>query len=290
MVKSAKIRKTVIDHLLFYGPPGLGKTSLATVIANEMNAHIVVISASTIKNPSEIVSIIGTLDPGDVLFIDEIHNLLPEIEEILYSAMEDFKINITYRSEENTKALNLDISPFTLIGATTMASKLSLPFRNRFGMILKFNYYNENELSTIIEFNAKKIHLNLTNDAINEISSRSRMTPRIAINLLKRIYDFAICNKLEEISLNNTKKALKILGIYKYGLTELDVSILKCFHFKLDDSPTSIETIATILNEDVNNIKLINEPYLVNKGFIERTKRGRVITEYGITVLNDFVS
>ena len=281
-IYSAKKRKTVLDHMLFYGPPGLGKTSLAYVIAHEMDARIVTISASAIKDITEMVSLLGTLDPGTILFIDEIHNLDKEIEEILYSAMEDFKVNITYKSEENSKAISIDLSPFTLIGATTMAGSISTPLRDRFGIVFKFNYYSEKELKTIVQYNAKKIRLHLLSGAAKEIALRSRMTPRVANNVLKRILDYSIYHNIKKYDENNILDAFDFLNINAYGLSSEDIQILKCLYINFKSKPVSLDAIASLLNDNVINIRDINEPYLVNQGFIERTKQGRQITKLGI--------
>ncbi|MFA6666769.1 MAG: Holliday junction branch migration DNA helicase RuvB [Bacilli bacterium] len=286
---SAKKRKTVLDHMLFYGPPGLGKTSLAYVVANEMKAKIVTVSASAIKEIQDMVSILGTLDPGDILFIDEIHNLDREVEEILYSAMEDFKINITYKSEENSKAITLDLSPFTLIGATTMAGSISTPLRDRFGIIFKFNYYTSNELKEIIQNNAKKIHLHLLVSAIKEIAARSRKTPRVANNILKRILDYSVFYGIKKFDEQNILEAFKFLNINEFGLSEVDIQILSCLSKKFGGKPVSLEAVASVLNENVINIRDINEPYLVNSGFIERTKQGRQITKTGVEILTKII-
>lgn len=281
-IYSAKKRKTVLDHMLFYGPPGLGKTSLAYVIAHEMDARIITISASAIRDIPEMVSILGTLDPGTILFIDEIHNLDKEIEEILYSAMEDFKVNITYKSEENSKAICIDLSPFTLIGATTMAGSISTPLRDRFGIVFKFNYYSERELKTIIQYNAKKIHLHLLSGAAKEIALRSRMTPRVANNILKRILDYSIYNNIKKFDEINILDAFNFLNINSYGLSSEDIQILKCLYINFKSKPVSLDAIASLLNENIINLRDINEPYLVNQGFIERTKQGRQITKLGV--------
>ena len=281
---SAKKRKTVLDHMLFYGPPGLGKTSLSYVVANEMNARIITISASAIKDIPEIVSILGTLDPGSILFIDEIHNLDKEVEEILYNAMEDFKINITYKSEENSKAISIDISPFTLIGATTLAGNISTPLRDRFGITMKFEYYDEKELKEIILFNAKKIRLHLLSSTAKEIASRSRKTPRVANNILKRLLDYSIFHNIKKYDAENILEAFKFLNIYEYGLTNEDICILKCLYINFSCKPVSLEAIASVLNENVINLRDINEPFLVNQNLIERTKKGRQITKKGIEI------
>lgn len=280
-IYSAKKRKTVLDHMLFYGPPGLGKTSLAYVISHEMKANIKVISAPSIKEVADMISILGTLDPGDILFIDEIHRLDKEVEETLYNAMEDFRLNITFKSDENTKVINIDLAPFTLIGATTMASLLSTPLRDRFGIVFKFDYYNNEELSKIIYYNSTKLSLNINECVLSVIAERSRQTPRVALNILKRLQDYMVYNHLKELNMKNIKKALSFLGINEYGLTDTDIEILKCLYYKLHNEPVSLETIAALMNDSVSNIRDVNESFLVSNGFIERTKRGRVLTNFG---------
>ena len=284
---SAKKRKTVIDHMLFYGPPGLGKTSLAYVIANEMSAKIITISASAIKDVPDLISILGTLDPGTILFIDEIHNLDREIEEILYNAMEDFKLNITYKSEESSKAITIDLSPFTLIGATTLAGNISTPLRDRFGIVFKFSYYSDKDLKEIIKYNAKKMRLHLLVPAINEITTRCRKTPRIANNILKRLLDYSIFYNIKKFDDKNIQEAFKFLNIKKYGLTNEDIQVLKCLYINFKSKPVSLEAIASILNENVINLRDINEPFLVSQNFIERTKQGRQITKKGIEIYKE---
>lgn len=284
---SAKKRNTVLDHLLLYGPPGLGKTSLAYVIANEMDSKISIISAPSIKETCDLVSILSSLDPGDILFIDEIHRLDKEIEEILYNAMEDFCINITYKSEEGAKIIKLDLAPFTLIGATTLASNISRPLRDRFGIIFNFNYYTENELSLIIQKNSKKLGFDIDLEASNILALRCKKTPRIANNYLKRIYDYMIFMKISKMDRTHIYESLKIIGINKFGLTELDINILKVLHYNYGDQPVSLESIAAIINENTNNIRDLSETYLVNIGLIARTKRGRKITDKGIQFLFD---
>jgi Holliday junction DNA helicase, RuvB subunit len=288
-INSAKIRKTVLDHLLFYGQPGLGKTSLAYVIANEMNVKITTISASAIQDLTDLVSILGDLNSGEILFIDEIHNLNKEFEEILYSAMEDFKLNITFKSEENSKVLSIDLPPFTLIGATTLAGNISTPLRDRFGIVFKFNYYSLDELSKIIFINSKKLKLKLLKEGAEEIAKRSRKTPRVANNILKRILDYSLYKPIPKIDKTYILEAFNFLDINEFGLDDSDINILRVLHINLKDKPVSLETIAAVLNENVENIRDLNEPYLVNMGYIERTKQGRVISKIGLEILSKII-
>ncbi|MFA6755166.1 MAG: Holliday junction branch migration DNA helicase RuvB [Bacilli bacterium] len=284
-IYSAKKRKTVLDHMIFYGPPGLGKTSLAYIIAEEMSSKIMVINASSLEKISDLVSILSILEEGSILFIDEIHRMNKEIEETLYSVMEDFVLNIAYKNDENTKALSVKISPFTLIGATTMQNLISTPLMNRFGIAFKFNYYSISSLKEIIINNASKINLNITKKACNLIAERSRYTPRISNNILKRVFDYKIYKNIDIIDENNIIDAFNVLNIFEYGLNEFDIRILKIMYKKFRYTPVSIEVISSILNEDANNIKFVNEPFLVNSNFIERTKRGRVLTKKSILFL-----
>ena len=286
-IYSAKSRKTVLDHILFYGPPGLGKTTLAYIISNEMKGNIITITASSIEKGNELISILGQLNPGDVLFIDEIHRLKKEFMEILYSAMEDFKIHATYKSEENVKALSFSLPPFTLIGATTNAGTLSIPLRDRFSIIFKFDYYKKNEIIEIIKSNEKIFNLKLDEECYEEIALRSRNTPRYLNNLLKRLFDYKIYKKIDKFDKNELLKAFSFLKINKYGLTGEDLEIIKIMKEKFI-RPTSLETISALLNDEVNNLKNINEPYLVNKGIIERTKQGRKLTKFGEEIYQEF--
>ena len=285
-IYSAKKRKTVLDHILLYGPPGLGKTSLAYAIANEMNAKIVTISASAIKELPDLISILATLNPGDIFFIDEIHNLDQELEEILYSAIEDFRINITYKNEENSKALSIELPPFTLIGATTLIGNISTPLRDRFGILFKFNYYNDFDLKSIILNNAKKFDITLDDESAYLIAMRSRKTPRVANNLLKRICDYAIFKNYKKINKQIVLETFIFLNVNQYGLNKVDIDILNALHEKFHDQPVSLESIASLLNDNVTNLRDVNEPYLVNCGLIERTKQGRIITKLGEEVIS----
>jgi Holliday junction DNA helicase RuvB len=284
-IYSAKKRKTVLDHILLYGPPGLGKTSLAYVIANEMGVKITTISASAIKELPDLVNLLACLNPGDILFIDEIHNLDQQLEEILYSALEDFRINITYKSEENSKALSIELSPFTLIGATTLIGNISIPLRDRFGILFKFNYYNDFDLKEIILNNAKKFEIDMEDEAAYDIALRSRKTPRVANNILKRMYDYALFKNYKKITRPIAKEAFNFLNINQYGLNEVDIEILNALYYKFHGQAVSLEAIAAILNDNVVNLRDVNEPYLVNTGLIDRTKQGRIITKIGEKII-----
>ena len=280
-IYSAKKRKSCLDHILLYGAPGLGKTSLAYIISHELEVGIKIVSAPSLKDTSDLISIISTLDSGDILFIDEIHRLDKELEEILYSVLEDYKLNVTFKSAEEIKILNLDVAPFTLIGATTLIGSISRPLRDRFGIKLKFEYYKDEELAKIISDNCEKINFKIDTNTSFEIAKRSRKTPRVALNLLKRIIDYSVFLKTKVLNLKIVKDAFTILGINEFGLTEEDMDILKIMYFNFKNTPVSLETISNYLLIDVKSIQEMNENYLVFEGYIERTKRGRILTEKG---------
>ena len=291
-IYSAKERNETLDHTLFYGPPGVGKTSLALIIAHEFNSKIKVVSAPTLKTIGDLVGILSILDPGDVLFVDEIHRLDKSLEEILYSVLEDFKLNITFKNSEQVKLVNFDISPFTFIGATTQIALISSPLRDRFGITFKFDYYTVEEISKIIRENTIKMGFSIDNSEAIEIAKRSRKTPRIANNLLKRIVDFTIYENSKKITKQILNNAFAMLKIDKDGLRKEDIDILKLMFKKFKNVPISLEVIASYIGENVNNIRDVYESYLVNEGYIERTKRGRILTLKGIkkceeVLLND---
>ena len=291
-IYSAKERNETLDHTLFYGPPGVGKTSLAFIIAHEFNSKIKVVSAPTLKTIGDLVGILSILDPGDVLFVDEIHRLDKSLEEILYSVLEDFKLNITFKNSEQVKLVNFDISPFTFIGATTQIALISSPLRDRFGITFKFDYYTVDEISKIIRENTIKMGFSIDNSEAIEIAKRSRKTPRIANNLLKRIVDFTIYENSKKITKQILNNAFAMLKIDKDGLRKEDIDILKLMFKKFKNVPISLEVIASYIGENVNNIRDVYESYLVNEGYIERTKRGRMLTLKGIkkceeVLLND---
>ena len=291
-IYSAKERNETLDHTLFYGPPGVGKTSLAFIIAHEFNSKIKVVSAPTLKTIGDLVGILSILDPGDVLFVDEIHRLDKSLEEILYSVLEDFKLNITFKNSEQVKLVNFDISPFTFIGATTQIALISSPLRDRFGITFKFDYYTVEEISKIIRENTIKMGFSIDNSEAIEIAKRSRKTPRIANNLLKRIVDFTIYENSKKITKQILNNAFAMLKIDKDGLRKEDIDILKLMFKKFKNVPISLEVIASYIGENVNNSRDVYESYLVNEGYIERTKRGRMLTLKGIkkceeVLLND---
>ena len=291
-IYSAKERNETLDHTLFFWFPGVGKTSLAFIIAHEFNSKIKVVSAPTLKTIGDLVGILSILDPGDVLFVDEIHRLDKSLEEILYSVLEDFKLNITFKNSEQVKLVNFDISPFTFIGATTQIALISSPLRDRFGITFKFDYYTVEEISKIIRENTIKMGFSIDNSEAIEIAKRSRKTPRIANNLLKRIVDFTIYENSKKITKQILNNAFAMLKIDKDGLRKEDIDILKLMFKKFKNVPISLEVIASYIGENVNNIRDVYESYLVNEGYIERTKRGRILTLKGIkkceeVLLND---
>ena len=281
-IKSAKKRNAPLDHLLFYGPPGLGKTTIAGIIANEMGSNLKITTGPTLEKGGDLASILTNLEDGDVLFIDEIHRLNRTVEEILYSAMEDFCIDILIGNNNSSKSVRLSLPKFTLIGATTRAGMLSAPLRDRFGDICRLELYEPEELSKIIKRDASLLNIEISDDASLEIGRRSRGTPRIAIRILKRIRDFALANDLEEINIDTTNKALKELGIDEKGLDYIDLKLIKAIHNNFNNGPVGLDTIAGFINEDAGTIEDICEPYLLQIGFLSKTPKGRILTELGI--------
>ena len=281
-IKSAKKRNCQLDHLLFYGPPGLGKTTIAGIIAHEMNSNLKIVTGPSIEKGGDLASILNSLEEGDVLFIDEIHRLNTAIEEILYPAMEDFCIDILIGSGTTSKSIRLDLPKFTLIGATTRVGMLSSPLRDRFGSISRLELYTPDELSKIVKRDSKLININITDEAALEIGKRSRGTPRIAIRILKRIRDFAIADDKNVIDLNVAKYALGELKIDDNGLDETDLRILNAIHYNFSDGPVGLETLSAFIGEDSGTIEDVCEPYLMQSGFISKTPRGRVLNESGI--------
>ncbi|MCT4617701.1 MAG: Holliday junction branch migration DNA helicase RuvB [Candidatus Gracilibacteria bacterium] len=280
-IKSAQIRAQCLGHILFYGPPGLGKTTLSQIISNEMGSNIKITSGPAVEKQADLVSLLTNLEQGDVLFIDEIHRLRPQIEEILYTAMEDFNIDIMVGKGTGATSVRMDLPEFTLIGATTRLSSLSAPLRDRFGNVLKLDFYNSSELSEIILKNAKKLEVPLTDKTAENIAKRSRGTPRIANRLLKIIRDYFTIGKdisNEEI-LNNIFCDLNIDDL---GLDSLDKQYLENIYYKFAGGPVGLNTLASAIGEEEDTIEDVVEPYLLQIGFLERTPRGRKITESGI--------
>ena len=279
-VKAAKIRNTNLDHVLLYGPPGLGKTTLAHIIANELGSNIKTASGPTIEKSGDLAAILSTLEPNDVLFIDEIHRIPRYIEEILYSAMEDFKLDIIIGGGDGqSRNIKIDLPPFTLVGATTRAGDLSSPLRDRFGIVSKLEFYSDDELTQIVERTARVLGTKIEKTAAHEIAIRSRKTPRIANRLLKRVSDFALVEGASKITLDIVKKSLERLKINPNGLDSTDVEYLMSIIKKFNGGPVGIESIASSIGEEATTIEDVIEPFLLQEGYVKRTSRGRIITE-----------
>lgn len=277
-IKASKARGEPLDHTLFHGPPGLGKTTLAHIIANEMGTSIKVTSGPAIEKPGELASILSNLKYGDILFIDEIHRLGKAVEEKLYPAMEDFALDIVVGKGAGARSIRLKLPPFTLIGATTRFALLSPPLRDRFGAVFHLGYYDINSMKAIIRRSAKALKVEIEEGAVEEIARRSRGTPRVANRLLKRLRDYAIVKGDGRITERVALEALKSLEIDSLGLDEMDLKLLRTLIFKFDGGPVGIETLAAALGEDADTIMDIYEPYLLQLGFIDRTPRGRLAT------------
>lgn len=277
-ISASKKRGEFLDHILLFGPPGLGKTTLSFVIANEMNTNIKVTSAPMIEKSGDLAAILTNLNKGDILFIDEIHRLGSNIEEILYSAMEDFRLDIIIGSGPAAQTIKVDIEKFTLIGATTRAGMLSNPLRDRFGMTFRMQFYEQSELSKIINLAAKKLNKSIIQDSSDEIAKRSRGTPRIALRLLKRIRDFSEYYNEDSISLDITLKALNELKVDENGFDELDLAFLDLL-VKARGKPLGLSTISANLSEDERTIEDVIEPYLLANSYVERTPKGRIATK-----------
>lgn len=280
-IKAAKMRQEAMDHVLFYGPPGLGKTTLANIIAHELQANIKTTSGPAIEKAGDLVSIISSLEPGDVLFIDEIHRIPRAVEEVLYSVMEDYYLDINLNGQEGTRMVHLDVPPFTLVGATTRAGMLTPPLRDRFGISEHLNFYQPDELQQIIQRSAHILSYNISAAGAHEIALRSRGTPRIANRLLRRIRDFAQVENVPQIDQQIADQALKKLQVDSCGLDALDRKILELMAELYQGRAVGVRTIAANLGEKSETIEEIYEPYLLQIGFIARTPSGRVITQRG---------
>ena len=278
-IEAAKMRNEPLDHVLLYGPPGLGKTTLANIIANELGTNLKTASGPAIEKSGDLAAILSTLEPGDVLFIDEIHRMPRFIEEILYPAMEDFTLDIVIGNDSNTRSIKIDLPPFTLVGATTRAGDLTSPLRDRFGITCKLKYYDEDELRLIIERTSRILKMPIAHEAAISLAKRSRGTPRIANRLFKRVRDFALVDGLSEINEEITDKALARLKVDKVGLDEVDLEFLKAIIEKFNGGPVGVETIASSIGEEISTIEDVIEPYLLQNGFIKRTSRGRIVTK-----------
>ena len=278
-VRAAAERNEALDHTLFHGPPGLGKTTLAYILANELNVGIKVTSGPVLDKPGDLAGLLTNLEDRDVLFIDEIHRLSPIVEEYLYSAMEDYKIDIMIETGPNARSVQINLNPFTLVGATTRSGLLTAPMRARFGINSRLEYYSTELLSTIVQRSAKILGVSINKDAAIEIAGRSRGTPRIANSLLRRIRDFAQIKGDGTINNEIAKFGLKALNVDKYGLDEMDNRILNTIIDKFKGGPVGITTIATAVSENQETIEEVYEPFLIQQGFIMRTPRGRQVTE-----------
>jgi len=284
-IEASKKRDEALDHVLFFGPPGLGKTTLALIIANEMEANIKVTSAPMIEKSGDLAAILTNLEEGDILFIDEIHRLSPAVEEILYSSMEDFRIDIIIGSGPAAQTVKIDLPRFTLIGATTRAGMLSNPLRDRFGMNFRMQFYTPQELAKIIEQASNKMGKEILKDASLEIARRSRGTPRIALRLLRRVRDFADVFDENEINKARTKYALDELGINENGFDEMDIRLLEIL-VEAKGKPMGLSTISAMLSEDEGTVEDVLEPYLIANGYIQRTAKGRKATPNSYEALN----
>ena len=284
-IEAAKMRGEALDHVLLYGPPGLGKTTLAYIIANEMGTNIKTASGPSIEKAGDLAAILSSLEPGDVLFIDEIHRMPRFIEEILYPAMEDFTLDIIVGGDGNSRNIKIDLPPFTLVGATTRAGDLSSPLRDRFGIVSKLQFYNQEELTQIIKRSARVLDVSIDDDAAEELASRSRGTPRIANRLLKRVRDFALVEGKGVIDKEITDSALSRLKIDKIGLDDIDHALLSAIITKFNGGPVGVDAISSAIGEEVSTIEDVCEPYLLQMGLLKRTNRGRVVTKQGYDIL-----
>lgn len=280
-IKAASVRDEPMDHILLHGPPGLGKTTLAHIVSSELNVNIRTTSGPILNKTGDLAAILTNLQPKDILFIDEIHRLSSVIEEYLYSAMEDFQIDLIIGEGPGARSIRIDVPPFTLLGATTRAGLLTTPLRDRFGIQIRMEFYNNNDLKHILKQSAFKLELDLTDEGAIVIAERSRGTPRVAGRLLRRIRDISSVKNIKSIDKNFAIESLEQLDVDKFGLDALDRKYMQIIIEKYEGGPVGLETIAAVLSEQKDLIEEVIEPFLLQKGFIERSKRGRIITKIG---------
>lgn len=278
-IQAALQRHESLDHVLLYGPPGLGKTTLAYILANEMHTHVRTVSGPSIDKPGDLAAVLSVLEPGDILFIDEIHRLPKIVEEVLYPAMEDFCIDVMVGKDTEARSIRLDLPPFTLVGATTRAGDLSAPLRDRFGIVSKLNYYTQDQLESIVKRTARVLNTEIDEEAAVEIARRSRGTPRIANRLLRRIRDFAQVLNDGRITEEIADESLNRLHVDALGLDEVDIRYLRGIIERFDGGPVGLESLANSISEEATTLEDVYEPYLIQIGFVNRTSRGRVATE-----------
>tara|TARA_B100001989_G_C24526025_1_gene458704 strand:+ start:17 stop:1057 length:1041 start_codon:yes stop_codon:yes gene_type:complete len=278
-IKAAKQRNEALDHVLFFGPPGLGKTTLANIVSKELNVNISSTSGPVLERAGDLAGMLTNLDNKDVFFIDEIHRVSSIVEEYLYSAMEDYIIDIMLDKGPSARSVQLNLNPFTLVGATTRLGNLTSPLRDRFGVILRFDFYNDNDLGKIIKRSSKILNISINEKGVSEISRRSRGTPRIANRILRRARDFAQVNSKKTIDEEVAKEALRKMGIDEMGLDEMDRQILNSIIDNYNGGPVGIETLGVAISEDAKTIEEVYEPFLIKEGFIQRTPRGRIALE-----------